>query len=159
VKFFFIFLILFSCSKKDKTVDFKSESIKGFHLEKRENGKLLWEVRGKKAELGEIIKVSNPEFNIYTRDNNKIFMRADEGIIYKNTEKIELKGNVFFKDLKRNVKVYLEDLKWLPDKKIFISSGYVKEIINNTIITGKGLIADEELLNIEIKENIVIKKK
>mgnify|MGYP000259327056 CR=1 FL=1 len=154
-----IFFSVLSCSKKKEELpeNIYKDVIKEFNLKRTKEGKILWNLKAKEAEISNnIINLRGIEFELF-HNSKKVKLNADKGRIFKDSNKVYLEGNIVIEG--EGKKVYLDDLSYDEKSSKFYSKGNVREETDNLIIEGEGLVATFDLKKVEIIDNVRIKKK
>ncbi len=139
---------LFACGKRPPEFS-SSESMDGFRARKTRGGKLLWEISGGKLIRDDKIRVAGASGFFYNTDG-KMFLKADKAFFKEDGSALELEGNVCFKDSAATTELYMDDLKWDDERKIYYTDNKVKQVTEEAVVTGSGLRADKELNRVEI---------
>lgn len=92
-------------------------------------------------------------FVTFYDDNGKesMTLKADYGVLYKNSNRMEVKYNVEVVNAD-GAKLNTEHLIWNEQKKKITSDDFVKITTAKEIIMGKGLEANQDFSQYEIKE-------
>jgi len=77
---------------------------------------------------------------------------ADYGISYEKTGLMEARYNVVVENLQKGEKLQTEELFWDRKKETIHSNKYVKITRGEEVITGEGLVSDQEFENVEIQK-------
>ncbi|MBA3065173.1 LPS export ABC transporter periplasmic protein LptC, partial [bacterium] len=132
-----------------------SESMNGFSARKTRGGKILWKITGAKLIKKDKITVSGASGIFYNSDG-EMFLKSDRASFKEDGSALELEGNVYFKDVSGKTELYMEDLKWDEQKKLYYTDNKVKQVSEEAVITGSGLRADKDLNRVEILEPNVV---
>jgi LPS export ABC transporter protein LptC len=142
-------LFFYSCSKKVSQISF-SEQIDSFRAVKTDGGVIEWVLEADKLLKKDNNFVLSPRLWLYENGEESAFCRAETGFFEDDFSSAEIEGDVEI-NLKDKTKIFLENLKWDGEKKVFYTSRPVKQVTETSIIEGDGLLADENFERVEIK--------
>jgi LPS export ABC transporter protein LptC len=99
-------------------------------------------------------KAKDVRVDFYDKEGNHTsVLVADSGLIQEKRQNLEALGNVVV-TTNEGMKLETESLKWDPQKKKIVSDDFVKITKKESVVTGYGLEADEELKHFVIKRNV-----
>jgi LPS export ABC transporter protein LptC len=126
---------------------------RGTHL-----GALDWEATARTAQVYQAHKLARAQrVSIRYFKNAKLISRAeaDEAEINTSSNDILAWGNVRL-SARNGVVLYTDRLKWENHRQRLTTDSEVRVIRGASELTGKGLVADKDLTNVEVKENVRI---
>jgi LPS export ABC transporter protein LptC len=149
-------LLISSCSKnEDTSPTTETESlISGITIAESESNQYQWDLKSKKAKLnekkGSMIFVK-PNLKFY-KDNKVVStITAEKGELNLNTRDTVLTNNVIVNSKTEGSLLKTKKLLFSAAKKKIWTEEKVTVYRQNTIVTGKGLTANPDLSEIEIR--------
>jgi LPS export ABC transporter protein LptC len=130
----------------------------GFTARGTRLGVLDWEASARTAQVYQTRKLAEAQqvsIRYYQKSKQISQADADEAEINTQSNDILAMGNVRL-SAKNGVVLYTDRLQWNHRKQLLTTDSAVRVIRGNSELTGKGLVADRELANVEVKENVRI---
>lgn len=121
-------------------------------------GEKLWEARAATAQVfndKKLARVQNVSIRYFKNGKVVSRARADEADLNTQTEDIAAQGNVVLQ-AQNGAVLYTSRLRWDQKHQRVSTEDWVKVVKEDSILTGKGLIADRDLEDVVVKENVQI---
>jgi len=103
--------------------------------------------------------MENPRIHFFKAEKVSAELSSKIAFINEEDESMRLEGEVEVRDYERSTELYLDELRWDPAQRKFISDSQVRKITPQAVITGKGLVADEGWNEVTILENVEVEGK
>ena len=157
----FLLLAFFGCSETEKRASLSEKSrevvtMRGFHMVQTELGVKKYEIDSAEAYLNPRIKkmrFSNVRTRYYEKDKEIANLTSETGVIYTDTNNIEVKGKVVL-TTRDNAKLLTSSLSWDSKKNKLHTDEYVKVIRGDNVMEGVGFQSDIMLERVLIKKVI-----
>ncbi|MCD6413918.1 MAG: LPS export ABC transporter periplasmic protein LptC [Elusimicrobia bacterium] len=152
-----IFALFFcGCSKPVSKIAFEQQ-LENFRAVRTKGTSPEWIL-----EAGKLLKkngnfVISPKLTICENGKPSAHIIAATGFFDDDFREARIAGNVEI-TLKDKSKIFLEDINWDGEKKIFFTDNPVRQVTPASVITGDGLVADENLTRVEVKNPVVTAK-
>jgi len=133
------------------------KAIKNFVLTETEKDSRKWTLKAEAAKFKEdggasVVELDNFSVNFYQSGKEKTCMEGRKGFYNRKTQVIETAGRVIVENNER--KIITEDIRWDPERELFITEAEVTIETKDGLIKGKGLEASKDLKQLRLKEKI-----
>ncbi len=130
----------------------------GFTAEGTRLGVKLWEAKAATAQVyndKKMAKVQDVSIRYFQDGRVVSRARADDADINTQTNDILASGHVVLQ-ARNGAVLYTSRLRWDQKRQRVSTDEYVKVVKGDSILTGKGLVADRQLENVVVKEDVRI---
>ena len=143
----------------DRIEDIPSYVMQGFTLQSVEDGKVLFEIKAKSAQVFELKKKAYVQIvtaRYYVDSKKPSLLWADRAVIDTDTNFIDMQGNVKVKSAE-GMQLETDRLFWDNKQKKMYSDAKVTVYKGKNTLYGIGFESDSQLKNIQIKKSVTVK--